>query len=186
MTTALALAVGLGCGSDGPRPPASSKLVAVAVRDCSSSGEHGLAGSTYRNSLRVGPLTLTNLKDAKAIEGLDPPIGGRYPALEAIAVLRAGNEVTVTVPARERSTVALLYDKSKFRDDGLYYVPELDSGVVFKACKDASFNRGVSQFDGGLVVTRRQCIELDFRLGSHARAVRRYVAYGRPCPPTKR
>jgi hypothetical protein len=175
----LALLLALGCGSGHARHAAA---VTAAVRDCASSGQHGLAGPPYPGALRVGPLSLSNLADPKAIQGIAPPMGGRYPALESIAVLAAAHEATVTVPMRERSTVGLLYDKSQFRDDGLYLVGALDASIRFTACKAPSFNGGVSQFDGGLVVSRPQCVELDFQVDSDPRTVRRYIAYGRPCP----
>jgi hypothetical protein len=156
------------------------------VRDCSSSGQHGLGYAFHHGALRIGPLSLGDLGDPGAITAVAPLVGSRFPALESIAVLQAGHEATVMVPQRERATVALLYDKSRFRDDGLYSLRGMASTVAFKACGDPSFNHGVSQFDGGLLVTRPQCLELDFTFDGSSRMVRRYVPFRRSCAQARR
>jgi hypothetical protein len=75
-----------------------------------------------------------------------------------IAIVRAGAVVELTLPRREWRSVGLLYDPSKFRSDGTYRVRDLARSVEFRSCRQKSFNHGVSQFDGGFVVSRRQCV----------------------------
>lgn len=65
--------------------------------------------------------------------------------------------------------MGLLYDPNKFRDDGLYRIRDLDQVVRFRACKPPSFNHGVSQFDGGFVVTRKQCVHFTVSIPSGRR-----------------
>ena len=167
-----------GCGGSTASHP---RMAVVAVRDCSSSGEHGLTRAAYVASLHVGPLWLGGLADRRAIASRATETNGRFPAFESVAVLKAGSTATITIPAAERSTVGLLYDKAKFRDDGLYLVSSLEPSVRFTACRSLSFNGGVSQFDGGLVVTRAQCVELDFQIDGDPGTIRRYIPFGRPC-----
>ena len=177
-STAASLFALLGCGSAYVlRPPEAT----LAVRGCASSGEHGIGRGAYAGALRIGPLSLTNLANPQAIQGIGHGEDNRYPVLESIALLRAGHQVAVSVAPRERSSVGLLYDKSKFRDDGLYRPSELNAEVVFRACKNSSFNRGISQFDGGVVVSRPLCVELDFRIDTDTRLFRQRIAYGRRC-----
>jgi hypothetical protein len=113
----------------------------------------------------------------------------RFWALESIAVIEAGASVTVAVPASERSYVesersyvALIYDKSKFRDDGAYRIRDLDWVVRFEACKDPHFNHGISQYDGGVVVAERRCFTLDFYIQGRAGKIERRVPARARCP----
>jgi hypothetical protein len=85
-------------------------------------------------------------------------VGDRYGAYEIIAIVKAGTRPTLRLPRSEWASVGLLYDPSKFRDDGAYRIRDLDQVVRFRACRSPSFNHGVSQFDGGFVVTRPQCV----------------------------
>jgi hypothetical protein len=75
-----------------------------------------------------------------------------------IAIVTAGGQPTRSLPRSEWATVGLLYDPSKFRSDGAYRIRDLDQIVRFRACRSPSFNHGVSQFDGGFVVSRPQCV----------------------------
>jgi hypothetical protein len=151
-------------------------------RNCSDSGEGGLSRLARAESLVVGPLALGSLRDGRPAGSAAASAGGASPSIESVAVLDAGHTVRLAVPAGERRTVGLLYDKAKFRDDGLYRVREMDAAVRFLACKDRAHNHGVSQFDGGLVVSRPQCVTLEFFIDGAAKPVRRYIPIERPCP----
>ena len=106
-------------------------------------------------------------------------------------MIGAGAVVTVAVPASERSYVGLIYDTSKFRDDGSYRIADLDWVVPFEACRDPRFNHGPSQFDGGMVVAgRRCCLTLDFYIHGHPEELERRLPgpscdtrTRRPCSP---
>ena len=156
---------------------------ADVVRDCASSGQHGVTAQSLTQSLIVGPIALGGLGAELTRSGLPqtPNVRGRYPSLEAIAVIKAGATVVLAVPRAERSDVALIYDKSKFRNDGLYRVRDLASVVRFAACQDPAFNQGISQFDGGLVVANRRCFSLDFFIAGRKRVVTRRLPLGRHC-----
>ena len=51
-----------------------------------------------------------------------------------IAIVNAGAAPVLSLPRSEWETVGLLYDPSKFRNDGLYRIRDLDQVVRFRAC----------------------------------------------------
>jgi hypothetical protein len=158
-----------GCGSTTTVPAASF------VRSCENGvGYGGVSKYSLDASTHVGPLWLGEL-GALPLALLDPARPGqtRFGALEDIAVIKAGAVATVAVPRFERSYVGLIYDPSKFRDDGSYRIADLDWVVRFQACKDPRFNHGFSQFDGGVVVAGRRCFTLDFYIQGQRRKIER-------------
>jgi hypothetical protein len=164
---------GAGTETAQPRP--------AAVRTCSMVGSGGLAANYRRRALVLGPLALGGLRTYSPRTPLPPARGARRGAYEVIAILAAGADVTITIPRYERSTVALIYDPGKFRDDGLYRVADLDHTMRLVACRSRRFNHGVSQFDGGFVVTRPQCVRLRVATSS-GRSYRGRFPAGAPCP----
>lgn len=132
----------------------------VAVRTCSMVGSGGLRPGYRQRALILGPLALGNVGTFTASEPLPGASDGRYGALEVIAIVNAGGEPVLLLPRSEWATVGLLYDPSKFRADGAYRLKDLEQVVRFVACKSPSFNHGLSQFDGGFVITRKQCVHL--------------------------
>lgn len=154
---ALVLAAALaGCGGSSPTRDAAKP--AVALRTCSMVGFGGLARDYRSRALVYGPLALGNLRAYSAAQPLPPTLHGRHGAYEVIAIVTARARPVLALPRSEWPTVGLLYDPAKFRDDGVYRLQDLDQVVRFRACPRASFNHGVSQFDGGFVVTRPQCV----------------------------
>ncbi len=155
------LAVGVsGCGVAGGAPVASA-----TVRTCSQVGSGGLATDYRERALVLGPLALSNLRTYDARQPLPGHVGNRYGAYEIIAVVRHGAKVTITLPRSEWATVGLLYDPDKFRADGTYLIKDMAQRARLEACESASFNHGVSQFDGGFVVTRPQCVHFSVTAG---------------------
>src|SRR5947209_14642937 len=94
-------------------------------------------------------LASLGVRTYEASQPLPGHVGKRFGAYETIAVVRHGAEVTIRLPRSEWATVGLLYDPSKFRDDGAYLIKDMAQVARLEACKSASFNHGVSQFDGG-------------------------------------
>lgn len=121
-------------------------------------GSGGLSANYRRRALIFGPLALGNLRTYTADQSLPGQGAGRYGAYEVIAIVNAGATLVLSLPRSEWRTVGLLYDPRKFRDDGLYRIQDLAHVVRFRACESPSFNHGVSQFDGGFVVTHPQCV----------------------------
>jgi hypothetical protein len=175
-----------GCGGSAQTATTATPAATVA-RTCDAHhtgvGYGGVSAYAQSQALRVGPISLGSL-GTLTLASLDRTRASqtRFWPLESVAVIDAGAVVTVAVPRSQRSYVALLYDKSKFRDEGAYRIRDLDWVVRFEACKDPHFNHGVSQYDGGVVVARRRCFTLDFYIQGRAGKIeRRIPAHGR-CP----
>lgn len=161
----VSLAVGLSaCG--GSTTPAAS----VTVRTCSEVGSGGLAADYRERALVLGPLALSNVRTYEAGQSLPGHVGKRYGAYEIIAVVRHGAKVAIRLPRSEWATVGLLYDPSRFREDGAYLIKDMTQVARLEACKSASFNQGVSQFDGGFVITRPQCVHFTVSAGGRTYA----------------
>lgn len=158
MTLTAAATMVAGCGGSLPKRVAHTGP-SITVRTCSMVGSGGLSADYRQRALVFGPLALGNLRTYTAQQpGLPGTLDGRYGAFEVIAIVNAGADPVLSLPRLEWSTVGLLYDPNKFRDDGAYRVRDLDQAVRFRACKSRRFNHGVSQFDGGFVVARKQCV----------------------------
>jgi hypothetical protein len=146
-----------GCGGSSPKRTARTGP-SITVRTCSMVGSGGLASGYRRRALVFGPLALGDLRAYTGEQPLPGTLDGRHGAFEVIAIVNAGTDPVLSLPRSEWSTVGLLYDPNKFRSDGAYRLQDLDQVVRFRACRSPSFNHGVSQFDGGFVVTRKQCV----------------------------
>jgi hypothetical protein len=159
----------IGCGgahgADGPVSSQQSTTDAVGTvqRSCDTAGQNGLSPDYRHHALVVGPLSLGSVRDLPRPGDPLPRVGARLGALEVIVVVPAGRQATLTIPRVDRSHVRLIYDQSKFRDDGAYLLRTLDSAVHFTACQSRRFNNGVSQFDGGFVVDGRRCVRFSVR-----------------------
>ena len=146
-----------GCGGSSASP-AALRAPSIGVRTCSKVGFGGLAADWRRRAVTFGPLSFPNLRQFTAHDPLPGTLDGRYGAYEIVAVVSAGAMPVLSLPRSEWATVGLLYNPDKFRNDGAYRIQDMDQVVRFSACKSRSFNHGVSQFDGGFLVTRKQCV----------------------------
>ncbi|MEA2428126.1 MAG: hypothetical protein QOF37_1754 [Thermoleophilaceae bacterium] len=171
----------------GTAPSASPPPPATVVRRCDARhpgvGYGGMTGIAERQSLRVGPAMFGGLRALQLSQLPDRPSSqARYVAIESIVFVTAGHSVTVAVPPPERRFVGLIYDQGKFRDDGAYRIDDLDQEARFVACKDPHFNRGLSQYDGGVVVAGRRCFTLDFYIQGSPRKIERRIPIKGGCP----
>ncbi len=129
-----------------------------------------------------GPLALGDLRTYTAREPLPGTLDGRYGAYEIIAIVTAGAQPVLSLPRSEWTTVGPIYDPNEFRTDGAYRIRDLEQVVRFRACRSPSFNHGVSQFDGGFVVSRPQCVH--FTVTAGRRTYRGEFPAAAPCPRT--
>jgi hypothetical protein len=161
---------------------ASSSSASERGRLHTGVGYGGVPAESRAAALRVGPISLGSLgaitRDQLPLARLGQ---SRFPALESIAVIEAGAAVTVAIPAHERQFVGFIYTQDKFRADGAYRIRDLDWVVRFQACRDPNFNKGIGQFDGGVVVAGRRCFHLDFYIDGRGGVVRRRVPATGPC-----
>jgi hypothetical protein len=149
-------------------------------RTCATSGTGGVTNVSRSDALSEGPVTLGGLRSLTPQSSKPVEQGGRFGSIESIVIVAAGHDATLTVPASERTTVGLIYDGAKFRADGAYDVSGLDWSTRFVACADKRFNGGVSQFDGGYVVTRQQCVLMKLKIDGASSRDFRFPA-GAPC-----
>jgi hypothetical protein len=180
LTLAVVAVALTACGGESLHHQAARSTPSVAVRSCSMVGFGGLQPGWRRRALIVGPLAFGDLRQFTAAQPLPGRIGDRYGAYEIIAIVQAGAQPVLSLPKSEWSSVGLLYDPGKFRDDGAYRLRDLDQVIRFQACRSRNFNHGVSQFDGGFVVTRRQCVHFGVNSSGHS-YTGEFPAAG-PCP----
>lgn len=147
-------------------------------------GFGGLAVDYRKRALILGPLALGNVRTYAVSQPLPGHVGKRYGAYEIIAVVRHGATATIRLPRSEWATVGLLYDPSKFRGDGAYLIKDMAQVAQLQACESATFNHGVSQFDGGFVVTRPQCVH--FTVTAGARIYKGKFPAAAPCKGWRR
>ena len=129
----------------------------ASVRDgCGVEGS--LAEDYLERSVVVGPLALLLLpQEAERPASEFAPVG----VSKVVAVVDAGQTVTVVVPARSRHDVALTYASSA------------EPAVTFSACDERT-----AQFPGGFVVAGAQCVRLDVWVGDAEDPVSVTVSFG--------
>lgn len=159
------------------RPTGSSRVI-VGCRHTVSGALSRDWRSSRAGTIVAGPIAWVYLRQAANTVALK-----RGHFVKALAVVNPGQDVTVTVPRRERARLSLDYTsiapRSRFRlSDG-------SSSVTFKPCPNPpqlDVAGGLSQFAGGFIVSGPQCAEVDVQAQGAATPVRRYIALGRPCP----
>jgi hypothetical protein len=143
----------------------------------------GLEVGYRRESVVVGPLAIYPARSEFPRLGRDdfrpvtPP--SRYAAIEAAVTVARGAHMTVKVPREERRTLALLFDSARWADANRgYTVREGDAEVTFPGCFEP-----YTQYQGGFVVTARQCARLIVsERGAKPRVATISFGAGLPCP----
>jgi hypothetical protein len=140
---------------DGWSPAPSPWSSALAAAD--------LGDGWREQSVVVGPLAFVALRYAARQPAVDfRRRGGRYQGLKALAVVKAGATVTLTVPAAERRHLSLLYDPGTWKEDNRYRIADGDTAVTFQSCPPAQTPLGAdgTQFNGGFLVAGPRCATL--------------------------
>jgi hypothetical protein len=143
------------------RPPGPA---GAFVRTCESSVYGDLGDGWREQSVVVGPLAFVALRYAARQPAVDfRRRGGRYQGLKALAVVKAGATVTLTVPAAERRHLSLLYDPGAWKEDNRYRIADGDTAVTFQSCPPAQTPLGAdgTQFNGGFLVAGPRCATLE-------------------------
>ena len=144
------------------RPPAGP--AGAFVRTCESSVYGDLGDGWRTQSVVVGPLAFVALRAAATQPAVDfRRWGGRYQGLKALAVVKAGATVTLTVPAAERRHLSLLYDPGAWKEDNQYRLADGDTAVTFQSCQPEQTPLGAdgTQFNGGFLVAGARCATLE-------------------------
>jgi hypothetical protein len=143
------------------RPPGPA---GAFVRTCESSVYGDLGDGWRKQSVVVGPLAFVALRYAAKQPAVDfRRRGGRYQGLKALAVVKAGATVTLTVPAAERRHLSLLYDPGAWTESNQYRLADGDPAVTFQSCPPAQTPPGAdgTQFNGGFLVAGPRCATLE-------------------------
>lgn len=165
--------VSSGCGAGGDEVAVPH---AEFVRGCSERVDGELAPGWERESVVAGALAFAY---ARLLAGDDRRRPGRLWAVKVLAVVEPGESVTVVVPPRERSEVALIYDPEVWGRWSATRTPRLSDGhdsVRLVACRDEQPH---TQFNGGFIVRWPHCARLEVYSGGvrHAAA----IPLGEPC-----
>jgi hypothetical protein len=181
-----ALLLPLACDDAAPLPPRPE-----TVRDCRSAvyGEE-IAPSALKDAVVAGPLTLV-------IEGgwvdLPPRAYAPNTILKVLAVVRAGEPVTLVVPSEDRDRLSLLYDVSEPGPQRPLRLSDGTTSVRFTACTRSDQwipgkpypDKRETQFNGGLFIRGAHCAPLDVWVDGQEEPLRRWFPLGtgdRPCP----
>jgi hypothetical protein len=153
------------------------------VRGCGTDvyGDLGARRRWQRGSIVVGPVAFVGIRYAAQAPARRRLYQARQVAFKVLALVKRGHEVTVTVPASERSYVALSYDPSKWSEP-----PTVANGqwmVTFTACEGEGLNsaswRLATQFNGAIIVPRPRCVALAVRMGERGPIRRIDAAFGK-------
>jgi hypothetical protein len=124
---------------------------------------------------------------------LDRPAPAFEPSnvLKVLAVVQAGEEVTLVVPQAERRRMSLLYDFNSAGPRRPLRLSDGVSSVKFSACPKGIVAgtrvNGVSesQFNGGFFVRGAHCAPIEVWVDGRKEPLRRWLPFGtgsRPCP----
>jgi hypothetical protein len=191
---ALMTVAGTGCTASPPpsHPTPARHTPSPAlqgyVRPCASSVWGELGPVTPRTDAIADPIAFIGLNgDSQLAPKQLHAHGGKYNAVKVLAVVKAGWQVTVTVPGSDRGSAALLYNPDAFSLGPPYPFSAGDPVVTFPNCggTQSSWDAG-TQFNGGLLVRRPMCVHLDITaVRGPARLTRQIAAplgRGASCP----
>ncbi len=189
LVTALAFSLS-ACGNDSARPAERGHLKAPeaeTLRGCRTAVYGDVDPRARREATVAGPLELLAGSQLHRLE----PDG----VAKVLAVLRAGETVTLAVPESERRRLSLLYDLSGPGPRRPLRLSDGVSAVRFSACargivagtrvKDAA----ESQFNGGFFVRGAHCAPIEVWVEGREEPLRRWLPFGtgaRPCPAAGR
>jgi hypothetical protein len=176
----------IACGSDSTKPAGGRPLKtpeAETLRGCRTAVYGEIDPKARSEATVAGPLELLAGSNANRLE----PDG----VAKVLAVLRAGETVTLAVPESERGRLSLLYDLSGPGPRRPLRLSDGVSAVRFSACP-----RGIvagtrvkgaseSQFNGGFFVRGAHCARVEVWIEGREAPLRRWLPFGtgdRPCP----
>lgn len=164
-----------GCGGDDSPAAAPAEADAPLVRCHPADGP---AAPARRRDVSIGPLVLVGARDTTRTRRR-PAFGGH--GYKIPATLPVGATATLSVPARLRRRVGLVFTPGAQRRAWRRGVRGADSAVTFSACGREERGARRSGWPGGIVVDRPRCAPLIVRVPGRVEPLRRRVPLGRPC-----
>jgi hypothetical protein len=138
----------------------------------------GLPLTFARESVRIGSLAVYPARTYPALlsDSFRPLSGhgrsARFSAIEAAVVITKLGRVAVSIRKADRRFARLLFDHSKFGNSG-YRLADGSATYTFVGCRTPH-----TQYQGGFVVTRPGCIELDVRVAGQPGVRRGRLKFG--------
>jgi hypothetical protein len=182
-----------GCDSGSTRPPPPSRWRPPRPKRCAGAGRRFTARSagSAGGCRRRRPLALL-LVDSERRAAFEPSA-----VVKVLALVRAGETVTLVVPQAERRRLSLLYDFDSPGPRRPLRLSDGTSSVRFRACTEyEDWSPGhpypdsrETQFNGGFFVRGAHCAPLEAWVEGRAEPLRFGLPFGtgdRPCPPSGR
>ena len=172
------------CGNDSTQPSGGGPLKAPeakTLRGCRTAVYGEIDPKARSEATVAGPLELLAGSDALEPDGV----------AKVLAVLRAGEAVTLAVPESERGRLSLLYDMSGPGPRRPLRLSDGVSAVRFRACAKGIVagtrvkGASESQFNGGFFVRGAHCAPIEVWVEGREEPLRRWLPFGtggRPCP----
>jgi hypothetical protein len=141
----------------------------------------GLDASYRKRSVIVGPLALYPARSeypSLSRDGFRRKSGAdgvpRFNAIEAVATVAPGSEVTITIPRPAQAHVALLFDHTAYTHaDRGYAIDDGETAVTLPGCY-----MPYTQYQGGFVVNRPGCVPLAIHLRGQRQPIQRVISFG--------
>jgi hypothetical protein len=178
------------CGNDSAQPAGGGPLKAPeaeTLRGCRTAVYGDIDPKALSEATVAGPLELLAGSAADRLE----PDG----VAKVLAVLQAGEGVTLAVPESERRRLSLLYDLSGPGPHRPLRLSDGVSAVRFTACAKGIVagtrvkGAAESQFNGGFFVRGAHCAPIEVWVEGREEPLRRWLPFGtggRPCPARAR
>jgi hypothetical protein len=182
----------IACGNDSTQPEGGPLKApeAETLRGCRTSVYGDVDPKARREATVAGPLELLAGSETDRPARSFEPDG----VAKVLAVLRAGEAVTLAVPESQRDRLSLLYDFGSGPRRPLRFSDGV-SAVRFRACAEGVVAgtrvRGASesQFNGGFFVRGAHCAPIEVWREGREQPLRRWLPFGtggRPCPARAR
>ena len=157
--------------------------LSLTVRGCKTA-VYGQLARRWRFSpltVRVGAVSFLYGRSyrsvpARELRGSGSGAARRYWSQKVLAVVDRGAITTVVIPERERGQVSLQYESSV--PEPPYRISQGTTAVKFEACPYAA-----TQFNGGFIVARPRCVQIDVH--QNRQLNRAWIPFGtgqQPCP----
>lgn len=160
-----AVVVASGCGSSrskvqplaGTAPAKARQLPGCEVSPKRPVITGGLPGNYRSESVVVGPLAIyparSEYPHLKVSDAVTIRHGRKlYAPVEAAVTIPYGQVARLRLASSARRAVTLMFDRTRFRSNGLYRFSDGRALATFRGCE-----RPYSQYQGGFLVARRAC-----------------------------
>jgi hypothetical protein len=174
--TACLTGIWVGGASSSPAPPVIGCAIAV----------QGPVNARAPGTLVAGPVAWP------ALRNITPRNASKYRPHQGLArfvklllLVKHGAPTTLTIPAKQRSRLALYYGnyvapRSTWHGVSWYRLSDGQSALTFQPCPQTQTGRTWTQFAGGLIIKGAQCATINISRGS-SRQLHPRLPLGKHC-----